>query len=58
MIGLLAAYSVEKLYFKRSQEDSRPSGASFHFGRGGKRDLVLRATRIVLIDAPAIHKGK
>jgi hypothetical protein len=55
---MVLAYSVEKLYFQRSQEDSRRPGASFHFGRGGRRDLVLRATRIVLIDAPAIDKSK
>jgi hypothetical protein len=37
--GPLLAYSVEKLRFQRCLKLCRPSEASLHFGRGGKRQL-------------------
>jgi hypothetical protein len=52
---LLRVYSVEKLRFQRRQKNCRPLGASFHFGRGGRRNFVVRATKNVLTDLPAIH---
>jgi hypothetical protein len=52
---LKPAYSVEKLRFRRRSKDCRPSGPSFNFGRGGRRDLVLRATKIVLTELAAIR---
>jgi hypothetical protein len=49
------AYSVEKLRFQRRQKNCRPLEASLHFGRGGRRDFVMRATKNLLTDLPAIH---
>ena len=53
----VSTYSVEKLRFQRCSKDCGPSEASFNFGRGGRRDLVLRVIKIVLIKPAAIHRG-
>ena len=50
------AYSVEKLRFQSRQKNYRPLGASLHFGRGGTRDFILRATKSLLIAPLAIHR--
>ena len=50
-----SAYSVEKLRFQRRQKNCRPLEASLHSGRGGRRDFVMRATKNLLTDVPAIH---
>jgi len=52
---LPSAYFVEKRRFRRCSKDCRPSGPSFNFERGGRRDFVLRATKIVLTEPAAIR---
>jgi hypothetical protein len=53
--GLLLAYFVEKLRFQSCWKNYRPVETSLHFGRGGTRDLILRATKNLLIGLPTIH---
>jgi hypothetical protein len=53
----LSTYSVEKLCFQRRRKNCRPSAASLFFGRGGTRNLLLRATKIVLTGPTVIHTG-
>src|SRR5438445_1230391 len=47
--------SVEKLLFRSYSKNYRPAEASLVLGRGGPRDLLLRATRVVLINAATIR---
>src|SRR5450759_2182262 len=53
--GTGKSLTFDKLRFRRRSKDCRPSGPSFNFGRGGRRDFVLRATKIVLTEPAAIH---
>src|SRR5438132_12996601 len=52
---LLRVDSVEKLLFRSYSKNYRPAEASLVLGRGGPRDLLLRATRVVLINAATIR---
>src|SRR5439155_26550564 len=49
------ADSVEKLLFRSYSKNYRPAEASLVLGRGGPRDILLRATRVVLINAATIR---
>src|SRR5947208_13255728 len=51
----LSADSVEKLLFRSYSKNYRPAEASLVLGRGGPRDILLRATRVVLINAATIR---
>ena len=48
--------SVEKLLFRSYSKNSRPIEASLLLGRGGPCDLLLRATKRLLTNAPTIHR--
>src|SRR6266480_1856435 len=55
LLWLQLADSVEKLLFRSYSKNYRPAEASLVLGRGGPRDLLLRATRVVLINAATIR---
>jgi hypothetical protein len=49
-------YSVEKLLFLSYSKNSRPAEAPLLLGRLGTCDLLLRATRGLLINVPMIRR--